>query len=197
MQGDIEKVLITRQAIAQRIAELARDITRDLQKVESDRAPQITLIPILTGSLIFVADLIRELPLRLQVKLMSISSYPGAATSSRGAQVEAALTRIPASLVGQHILLVDDILDTGHTLRTAQALLAQRRPQSLRTCVLLRKNRPETRDVPVDYVAFEVPDEFVAGYGLDYDDYYRNLPEIVTLKSHVLKPDNDMGRNGA
>lgn len=196
MQHDIEKVLISQKAIEQRVEELARRITADLLALPHEVSPQVTLIAILTGSIVFVADLVRQLPLRLQIQVISISSYPGTATSSHGAAVQEALTRIPPSLAGRHVLLVDDILDSGNTLRAAQALITQREPASLRTCVLLRKDRPEAQSVAVDYVAFDIPDVFVVGYGLDHDDYYRNLPEIVTLRSHVLQQEPTPSRNG-
>jgi len=97
------------------------------------------------------------------------------------------LTNLPATLEGRHVLLIDDILDSGQTLCMAVDLLRSRQPASLRTCVLLRKDRPEARQTAVDYVAFEVPDTFVVGYGLDYNDYYRNLPDIVTLRPEVYR----------
>jgi hypoxanthine phosphoribosyltransferase len=143
-------------------------------------------VPILTGSIIFVADLIRCLPVRMKIRLLSMQSYPGAATASRGAKVQSELTHLPASLAGAHVLLIDDILDSGRTLTLAGELLRARGPRTLRTCVLLRKQRPAALAFPVDYVCFDVPDEFVVGYGLDYNDYYRNLPDIVTLRSEVL-----------
>ncbi len=146
----------------------------------------LTLVPVLTGSIVFVADLIRHLPVYMQIQLISISSYPGRATSSRGATLRQDLGTLPESLAGRHVLLIDDILDSGRTLRLAADLLRQRRPASLRTCVLLRKERPEAMACPVDYVCFDIPDVFVVGYGLDFNDYYRNLPEIVTLRPEVV-----------
>ncbi len=185
MQQDIEKVLIARDAIAARLDTLAAEMIDD-HADQDGRARELTLVPILTGSVIFLADLIRRLPVRMQIRVMSITSYPGESTTSRGASVEAALTRIPDSLAGRHVILIDDILDTGNTLKLAAELLQAKQPDSLRTCVLLRKRRPEPPVVEADYVAFEVPDEFVVGYGLDYDDYYRNLPDIAVLKPEVF-----------
>ncbi len=146
----------------------------------------LTFVPVLTGSIVFVADLIRHLPVYMQIQLISISSYPGRATSSRGATLRQDLGTLPELLCGRHVLLIDDILDSGRTLRLAVDLLRQRRPASLRTCVLLRKQRPEAMACPVDYVCFDIPDVFVVGYGLDFNDYYRNLPEIVTLRPEVV-----------
>lgn len=190
MQDDIERVLIDRGAIARRLDELAARIHEDLSREEADEpgeSIEITLVPILVGSMIFVADLIRRLPLRMQIRIMSISSYPGQTTLSRGASLNESLTSLPADLSGRHVLILDDILDSGHTLQLATDLIRQRGPVSVRTCVLLRKNRPTAMAAPVDYVAFDIPDEFVVGYGLDYDDYYRNLPDIVTLRPEVIR----------
>lgn len=215
MLEDVQRVLIDRETIAARVAALAEQIADDLAGAPAEAAAsavpkadaelpkdsgaagpmhgaraggsaEVTLVPILTGSMIFVADLMRRLPLRMQIHIVSVSSYPGAATESRGPSVEHALTRVPDLLAGRHVLIIDDILDSGRTLATVTQLLRQREPASLRTCVLLRKRRPSAMRQPVDYVAFDVPDEFVVGYGLDYNDYYRNLPEICTLKPGVF-----------
>jgi hypoxanthine phosphoribosyltransferase len=192
MQDDIDRVLIDRHTIALRIEALAKEITRDLcpdlPAIADEPAPepQITLVPLLTGSFIFAADLIRHLPVKLKIRLLSVSSYPGTATSSRGAQIKDDLTHLPRSLAGQHVLVVDDILDSGNTLRLVGDTLAAMKPASLRTCVLLRKQRPQAMSFPVDYVAFDIPDEFVVGYGLDFNDHYRNLPDIVTLRPEVI-----------
>jgi hypoxanthine phosphoribosyltransferase len=190
MQGDIRKVLIDRATIARGVEQLARRITADLTPPGSApgaKAREVTLVPILTGSMIFVADLIRCLPVRMKIRLLSMNSYPGPATSSRGAQIQGALTNLPDHLAGAHVLLIDDILDSGRTLTLAGELLRARGPASLRTCVLLRKQRPAALAFPVDYACFDIPDEFVVGYGLDYNDYYRNLPDIVTLRPEIFR----------
>jgi len=193
MQKDIDLVLIHRETIGQRLDELAKTISADL-KAETDRETasdsgtepgEITLVPILTGSIIFLADLIRRLPIPMQIRVMSVTSYPGTATSSQGANIEASLTKLPEDLSKNHVLIIDDILDSGNTLRMVKQTIAERNPASLRTCVLLRKTIPSAMSFEVDYVAFDIPDAFVVGYGLDYNDYYRNLPDIVTLKKHV------------
>ncbi|MCX5659862.1 MAG: phosphoribosyltransferase family protein [Planctomycetota bacterium] len=181
--------MIDRHAIARRIGELAQTIVRDLAPGTSsadDAHPVITLVPVLTGSIIFVSDLIRHMPLRMQIRLISITSYPGASTSSQGAKLRGGLTSLPESLAGAHVLLIDDILDSGKTLTLACEEIAKRGPASVKTCVLLRKQRPEAAKFPVDYVCFDIPDKFVVGYGLDCNDYYRNLPDIVTLRPEVL-----------
>ncbi len=195
MQDDIDHILIDRDTISRRLDELAKEVAADLQaetesesgKNSSGSPGEITLVPILTGSIIFLADLIRRLPLPMQIRVMSVTSYPGTATSSKGASIEAALTKLPEDLSSNHVLIVDDILDSGNTLRLVKQTIEQRNPISLRTCVLLRKKIPSAMSFDVDYVAFDIPDEFVVGYGLDFNDYYRNLPDIVTLKQHVYE----------
>ncbi len=186
MQEDIDQILIDRRSIALRIEALAAQITRDLMAVAPEPDPGITLVPLLTGSFIFAADLIRHLPVKLKIRLLSVSSYPGTATTSRGAQIMDDLSHLPASLAGQHVLVVDDILDSGNTLRLVEETLRAMNPASLRTCVLLRKERPQAMAYAVDYVAFDIPDAFVVGYGLDFNDHYRNLPDIVTLRPQVI-----------
>lgn len=187
MLEDIDRILISRETIARRVREIAQQITHDLCLEEEGPPAELTLVPILTGSLIFVADLIRELPLKLQLNLVSISSYSGTKATSRGAAVEQSLTKLPESMAGTHVLVIDDILDSGNTLRAAIVALHHRQPASIRTCVLLRKQRPEAMAFPVDYVCFDIPDVFVVGYGLDYNGYYRNLPDIVTLRPEVFR----------
>ena len=194
MQKDIERVLISREQIEKRLDELAEEIYNDIladcpaNPVDgSPIIPDITLIPILTGSIIFVADLIRRLPLKMQIRVMSVTSYPGTSTSSKGASVEAALTRLPERLDGHHVLIIDDILDSGNTLKLVKEIIAKKNPQTMRSCMLLRKQRPQALATPCEYIAFDIPDEFVIGYGLDYDDYYRNLPEICTLSPEVYE----------
>jgi len=114
---------------------------------------------------------------------MRVSSYPGIATNTQGAKlVEAQFD----GLAGGRVLLVDDILDSGSTLRLLVPMLKSHGALEVKTCVLLRKKRPEAMATPVDYVGFDIPDEFVVGYGLDYDDYYRNLPDIVSLKPGII-----------
>ncbi len=189
MQSDIAQILIDRTTIAQRVEQIAKQITTDLVGPEGHEnfREELTLVPILTGSIIFVADLIRHLPLRLRIRLISVTSYPGTATTSKGATIEQSLTNLPTDLSGAHVLVLDDILDSGQTLRLVCDTLQKRNPASLRTCVLLRKDRPEAQAFPVDYACFDIPDAFVVGYGLDYDGYYRNLPEIVTLRPELIR----------
>lgn len=185
MRNDLERILIDRDRIAQRIRELADEISNDLADLDHDG--EITLVPILTGSIIFVADMIRCLPQMMQIHLMSVSSYPGTATTSQGVKIQSALNTVPADLTGRVVLLMDDILDSGNTFRAVTAEINKRNPLALKTCTLLRKQRPEAMAFPIDYVAFDIPDEFVVGYGLDYDDYYRNLPDIGVLRTDLIE----------
>ncbi len=177
MQRDIERILIPHAQIATRVQELAKMITADHGVTE------ITIIPILTGAMIFCADLIRHLPMRMQIVLLTVSSYPGRSIRSQGSNI---LSDQVGDLRGKHVLLVDDIIDSGGTLRLVRDMLSEAGAASLKTCVLLRKPTNGAKQTPVDYLGFEIPDSFVVGYGLDYNDLYRNLPDIVTLKPHVL-----------
>lgn len=181
MQADLDKVLFDRDRIAARIAALAQEISRDLDDLPEDG--EIVLVSILTGSVIFVADLIRELPQKLRIELVTVNSYPGRSTESQGAKL---IGGIDANLDGKHVLIVDDILDSGGTLRLIRAELERRNPASLRACVLLRKQRPSAFETPCEYVGFDIPDVFVVGYGLDFDNYYRNLPVIGTLSEEAM-----------
>ena len=183
MQDDVDRVLVTRDQIAARVRELARQITEDHTSAEGET--EITIVPILTGAMVLCADLMRHMPVRMKIGLMTVSSYPGKSLQTQGSSV---LAKQLGDIHGRHILLVDDILDSGGTLRLVVPLLKEMGPASVKTCVLLRKDRRTAKETPVDYVGFEIPDEFVVGYGLDFDDYYRNLPEIVTLKKAVYAP---------
>jgi hypoxanthine phosphoribosyltransferase len=184
MRDDIDRVLVTREQVAQRIRELARQITEDHTSAGGE-TDEITLVPILTGAMVLCADLMRQMPVRMKIGLMTVSSYPGKSLRTQGSNV---LGSQLGDIRGRHILLLDDILDSGGTLRKVVPLLKEMGPASVKTCVLLRKDRPTAKETPVDYVGFEIPDEFVVGYGLDFDDYYRNLPDIVTLKKAVYAP---------
>lgn len=180
MHVDIERVLITRDQIARRIEELARGIVAD-HAADQGEDVEITLVPILTGGMVFCADLMRHMPVRMRIGLMTVSSYPGKSLRTQGSSLLGAQI---GDIRGRHVLLLDDILDSGGTLKLVVPLLKEMGPASVKVAVLLRKDRPEAKDVIADYVGFEIPDEFVVGYGLDYNDYYRNLPEIVTLKQN-------------
>lgn len=177
MQDDIDRVIISEAALAARVARLAQEIAVHYQ----NNAEPMVIVTILSGALVFVADLIRRLPIRMRLGLIGVSSYPGSTRESRGARIKAHLDP-DVALRGQHVLIVDDILDSGNTLRLVQQMISAGQPKSLRTAVLLRKPNKAPADVSVDYVGFDIADEFVVGYGLDYDGQYRNLPHIAVLK---------------
>ena len=183
MLRDIDQVLVTADRIAGRVRELGEQITRDhLAAAESDHAP-LTIVPILTGAMIFCGDLIRAMPVPMKIGALSVRSYPGTSLKSQGSQL---ISQSVGDLTGRHVVLVDDILDSGGTLRLIVPMLIELGARSVKTCVLLRKDIARARAATADYVGFDIPDEFVVGYGLDYDDYYRNLPDIVTLRSEVI-----------
>jgi hypoxanthine phosphoribosyltransferase len=184
MQRDIAKVLISQRQLAARVAEMAREITADHTPPKIPHGDEITIVPILTGAFIFCADLIRQIPLHMQIGLVTVSSYPGSSVSSQGSQV---LGKQLGDVRGRHLLLIDDILDSGGTLKLVVPMLEELGAASVKSCVLLRKDRPAAHTVHADYVGFEIPDEFVVGYGLDYNNYYRNLPDIVTLKQEAIE----------
>ena len=177
MIEDIREILIDRRAIQGRVKALAEQIGTDYAGRE------FLLMPLLTGSIIFVADLVRHLPVRMRIDVLAVSSYPGTATSTQGTKV---LYPTTFDVKGKHVLVIDDILDSGTTLRTVCDLLHAQEAASVRSCVLLKKKLPQAAKAEVDYVGFEIPNEFVVGYGLDYNGYYRNLPDIATLHGHVI-----------
>jgi hypoxanthine phosphoribosyltransferase len=178
MQDDIDRILISRHQIAQRNIELGKQITRD-----SEGRGEMTIVAIMTGALVFCSDLIRQIPISMKMGLIMVSSYPGMSVKAQEAQV---LGRRLGDVRGRQVLVVDDILDSGGTISQVVPLIRDLGAAVVRSCVLLRKDRPSARQVAVDYVGFDIPDEFVVGYGLDYDDYYRNLPDIVTLKPNIF-----------
>ncbi len=182
MQDDIERVLIPRERIAARVAEMAARIVADHSPPNVVDA-QITLVPVLTGAIIFCADLMRHMPMAMKIGLLTVGSYPGAALRTQGSKL---LGQQVGDITGRHVLLIDDILDSGGTLKLIVPILRDLGPASVKTCVLLRKDRPTAREVRADYVGFDIPDEFVVGYGLDYDHHYRNLPDIVTLRKEAI-----------
>lgn len=177
MDRDVDRILIPRERIAERVRELADEIGRTYA---ADMNGGLTLVTILSGSLIFLADLIRCLPLRMKIGLITVSSYKG--TTAGKVSI---LQQLNTNVTGRHVLLIDDILDTGGTLRLVRDQLSTAGPRSIRTCVLLRKPSKAPADVPADFVGFDIEDVFVVGYGLDFNDHYRNLPDIAVLKPEV------------
>lgn len=174
------RTLIDRERIARRVAELGRQITQDLERELASRDAEVVLLCALTGALVFTADLIRHMPVKLAVRTVTVSSYPGTSTTSQGVNIRG---EIPTDLAGKHVLIVDDILDSGRTLGLLRRVILAQQPASLRVAVLLRKTKSGGRDedVSADYAGFDIADDFVVGYGLDYDGYFRNLPEVAVL----------------
>lgn len=188
MFRDIDRVLIDRESIAARVRTLGAEVAADLQRAierhhDDPEEAQVVLIPILTGALVFTADLIRQMPLMMSLRVVAVSSYPGKSMASKGAKIAGEL---PQNLAGKHVVIVDDILDTGQTLAVVKRLIQEQGPASVRICVLLRKPESARREkIEADYAGFDIPDEFVVGYGLDYDGFYRNYPQIAVLRPAV------------
>jgi hypoxanthine phosphoribosyltransferase len=177
LKDDVAKVLITEEELQAKIAELGRVISADYQDKD------LLAICILRGAVIFLSDLSRQITIPHEIDFMAVSSYGGTRTESSG--VVRILMDLRTSIEGRNVLIVEDIVDTGLTLDYIIDNLKTRRPASLRTCALLSKQERREVDVPLDYVGFVIPDEFVVGYGLDYDEKYRNLPFIGVLKPEL------------
>ena len=181
MRGDLERVLFDEPAIHRRLDDIAAQISNDYR----DR--ELTVIAVLHGSLMFVADLLRRIPLPLKLECLSVASYHGKTQTS--GEVIFKQIALP-DIAGRDVLILDDILDSGHTLAAIREALKTAKPQSIRVCVLLSKKKQRTRDVETDYIGFEIEDEFVVGYGLDFRERYRNLPYIGVLRRELLdQPD--------
>ena len=178
MRGDLERVLFDEPAIHRRLDDIAAQVSSDYR----DR--ELTVIAVLHGSLMFVADLLRRIPLPLKLDCVSVASYHGKAQTS--SEVVFKEVTVP-DVVGRDVLILDDILDSGYTLAAIRERLDRAKPRSIRVCVLLSKKKQRAREVNADYVGFEIEDEFVVGYGLDFRERYRNLPYIGVLRKELLK----------
>lgn len=176
---DVARILVTEEQLARRVSELGETIAREYA------GKDLVLVSILKGALPFLADLMRRTPIPLRLDFLEVSSY-GDATESSG--VVRILKDLAHPIEGRDVLVVEDILDTGRTLQYVLDHLRAQHPASVRLCVLLDK--PSRRVIPVriDHVGFEIPDEFVVGYGLDYAERYRNLPFVGVLKPDIYKP---------
>jgi hypoxanthine phosphoribosyltransferase len=179
LRDDVGKILISEQRVQARVAELAQEINATYT---DDDCP--LLVCVLKGAFMFLADLVRHLEMRHEVDFMEISSY-GKGTVSTG--VVRILLDLAQSIEGRHVLIVEDIIDSGRTLDYIIRNLQTRGPASIRICTLLSKPARRELDIPLDFVGFEVPDEFVAGYGLDFAEGYRNLPFVGVLKEEVYQ----------
>src|SRR5712672_56691 len=178
LRSEVERVLITEDQLAQRIAVMSKDIVQDFTGHE------MVVVSLLNGTVMFLADLIRNLSLPLRLDFIGVSSY-GAGTESG----ELVFTKeLRLDVHGRDVLLVDDILDTGKTLYRVLGKLSALKPRRIKTCVLLNKAARRLEEVQADYVGFEIPDFFVVGYGLDFAERYRNLPFVGVLHPHVYKP---------
>jgi hypoxanthine phosphoribosyltransferase len=178
LHPELARVILSADTIQQRVREIAAQISSDYAVEEGAH-----LIGILKGAFIFLADLTRCMELPHAVDFMALSSYGKTATTTGAVRI---LMDLREPIEGRHVIIVEDIVDTGHTLRYLYETLQGRRPASLRTCVLLRKERRHL-DVPIDYLGFEIPDVWVVGYGLDFADRHRTLPFIAELKKEAYQ----------
>lgn len=170
----IHHILVDEHTLQRRVEELGRALSADYQ------GKDLILICVLKGGVTFLTDLMRRLTIPHEIDFMAISSYGGKNTESSG--VVRIVMDLHANIAGRDVLLVEDIVDSGRTMDYLLRLLNAREPASLRVCTLLSKPSRRVVDVPLDYVGFDIPDEFVLGYGLDYDEKYRNLPYVAVLK---------------
>ncbi len=176
MHQDVERILFTQEELARRVGELGEQITADYAGKE------VAVASVLRGSYIFMADLTRAIHLPITVDFMAVSSYGSGTVSSGQVEIKKDLSD---SIEGKDLIIVEDILDSGNTLYYLMDVLRARKPASIRICTLLDKPERRSKPIAADYVGFSIPDAFVVGYGLDYDEKYRNLPYIGILKPSV------------
>jgi hypoxanthine phosphoribosyltransferase len=181
MQSDLERVLFEEATILRRLDEMAAQISEDYR----DR--ELTVIAILSGSLMFMADLLRRIPLPLNLDCLSVAGYHGK-TETSGKVI---FKQVAPDVEQRDILILDDILDSGRTLAAVREKLQMANPRSIRVCVLLRKKKLRERPANADYVGFEIENEFVVGYGLDFMERYRNLPCIGVLRKELIASQSD------
>jgi hypoxanthine phosphoribosyltransferase len=174
----IDRVLVDEHTLQQRVAELARIISADYQ------GKDLVLVCVLKGGVTFLTDLMREIAVPHEVEFMAISSYGSGRRESSGAV--RLIMDLKNDIAGRDVLLIEDIVDSGQTIDYLIRLFRARQPATLRVCTLLNKPSRRTVDVPLDYVGFDIPDEFVLGYGLDFDEKYRNLPYVAVLKEEYF-----------
>ena len=177
MQEDLERILFHETTILSRLDQLAAQIS------QAYRDRELTIVAVLNGSLMFMADLLRRIPLPLKLDCLSVASYHGKSETS--GEVVFKQIALP-DVMDRHVLILDDILDSGHTLAAIREKLESAKPKSINVCVLLSKRKDRARPVDADYVGFEIEDEFVVGYGLDFMERYRNLPYIGVLRRDLI-----------
>lgn len=177
MKKDILRVLVTEEELKAKVTELGAQITKDYQ------GKKLLLVSVLKGSVIFMADLMRAIDLYCQIDFMNVSSYGSGVKTSGTVKI---VKDLDVDIRGYDVLIVEDILDSGMTLSYIKKILLEREPNSIRICTLLDKpERRQVDDIKADYKGFQIPDKFVVGYGLDYDEIYRNLPYIGVLDPKV------------
>ena len=177
MRDDIQTVLVSEEQLRAKVAELGARISQDYA------GKDLLLVSILKGAVVFMADLMRAVTIPCSIDFMVVSSYGGTNTQSTG--LVKIVKDLDADLSGREVLIVEDVLDTGVTLSNLVPMLKMRHPNSVRICAILDKPARRKTDIRADYTGFEVPDAFVVGYGLDYDEKYRNLPFVGVLKPEV------------
>jgi hypoxanthine phosphoribosyltransferase len=180
LAADIDKVLFSDRDIQSKVTELGKEITKDYA------GQPVTLVSVLKGSLMFMADLMRHIETPVVIDLMETSTYGGVITEAAG--MVRILKDLTAPVTGKDVLIVEDVIDTGLTLNYLIRYLNGQDPKSLKICTLMDKPARRLVDIHIDYVGFTVPDEFVVGYGLDFDEFYRNLPFIGVLRRELYEP---------
>lgn len=178
MHDDIERVLFTQEELREKVAAMGKKISEDYQNASED----VFCVGILKGAVVFYTDLVRSISLPVQFDFMIASSYGNETSTSGSVKL---LKDLDYDVEGKHLILIEDIIDSGTTMQYLMRILRERRPKSIKLCALLSKPSRRTADVHIDYLGAEVPDEFLVGYGLDYAGTYRNLPYIGILKPAV------------
>ena len=179
MFDDIEKILINETELKDKVVDLGNQISDDYKGLSP------VFITVLRGSIIFLCDLIREVKIPISLDFLSVSSYSGQTHTG----VVRIIKDLDENIENRHVVLIEDIIDTGLTLNYIVGMLRDRKPASIKVCALLDKKVRRIIDIPIDYKGFEIPDEFVVGYGMDYNQQYRNLPFIGILKEEILNQD--------
>ena len=168
----IEQIVFTKDEISKRIRELGEEITNDYEGRE------LVVVSLLRGSFIFTADLVREIDLKVNIDFMTTSSYLNGEESTGNVEI---IQDIRTDIVGKDVLIVDDIVDSGYTLKSVYNILKDRNPKSLKSCVMLNKPSRRKVEMDVEYIGYDIDDLFIVGYGLNYGDYYRNVPHIFAF----------------